>query len=67
MANKALSKRQKLTFRSEPAQRALKPRNPLVVPARLRVAGPHKKTTSAKRQQERLALLNTLFKRPDDE
>jgi hypothetical protein len=37
------------------------------VPARLRVAGPHKKSTSAKRQQERLALLNALFKRPEDE
>ena len=67
MANKGLSKRQKLTFRSEPSQHALKPRNPLVVPARLRVAGPHKKSTSAKRQQDRLALLNALFKRPEDE
>jgi hypothetical protein len=50
MANKALSKRQKLVIRVEPSQRALKPRNPLVAAARQRVAGPHQKSVSAERQ-----------------
>ena len=66
MANKAVAKRQKLSFRIEPSQKALKPRNPLVVPARQRVAGPHKKTGSAIRQQERRKLLNSLFQRPEE-
>ena len=67
MANKTQAKRQKLSFRIEPAQKAIKPRNPLVVPARQRVAGPHKKTGSAIRQEERRKLLNTLFHRPEEE
>lgn len=67
MANKAVAKRQKLSFRIEPSQKALKPRNPLVVPALKRVAGPHKKTGSAIRQQERRKLLNSLFQRPQEE
>ena len=67
MANKAVAKRQKLSFRIEPSQKALKPRNPLVVPARQRLAGPHKKTGSAIRQEERRKLLNTLFQRPEEE
>jgi hypothetical protein len=55
MANKELAKRQKLVIRVEPSQRALKPRNPVALPAKQRVAGPHKKTVSAQRQlQERL-------------
>lgn len=66
MANKALAKRQKLSFRTEPSQKALKPRNPLVVPARQRAAGPHKKSASAHRQEERRNLLNVLFRRPED-
>jgi hypothetical protein len=54
MANKALAKRQKLSFRIEPSQKGLKPRNPLAIAAKQRVAGPHKKTGSAIRQiQER--------------
>jgi hypothetical protein len=36
MANKALSKRQKLTFRVEPSQKTLKPRNPLQATAKQR-------------------------------
>ncbi len=67
MANKTEAKRQKLSFRIELAQKAIKPRNPLVVPARQRVAGPHKKTGSAIRQEERRKLLNTLFHRPEEE
>ncbi len=50
MANKALAKRQKLVIRVEPSQRALKPRNPLVAPAKQRAAGPHRKSASATRQ-----------------
>jgi hypothetical protein len=38
MANKALSKRQKLTIRVEPSQNALKARNPTVPPAGQRVS-----------------------------
>lgn len=55
MANKELAKRQKLTIRVEPSQRALKSRNPVALPARQRVAGSHRKSTSAQHQlQERL-------------
>ena len=50
MANKALAKRQKLSFRVEPSQKALKPRNPVAVPASQRAAGPHRKSASAQRQ-----------------
>lgn len=50
MANKALAKRQKLTIRVEPSQRALKPRNPIAVAAKQRVAGSHRKSNSAQRQ-----------------
>jgi hypothetical protein len=45
MAKKAHSTRQKMTFRV-PASR---PRNPLVVPALQRVAGAHRKSSSAER------------------
>ena len=55
MANKALSKRQKLTIRVEPSQRALKPRNPIALAAKQRVAGSHRKSDSTARQlHERL-------------
>jgi hypothetical protein len=50
MANKALSKRQKMIIRIEPSQKALKPRNPIAVAAKQRVAGAHQKSGSAKRQ-----------------
>jgi hypothetical protein len=53
MANKALSKRQKLVIRVEPSQRALKPRNPIAIPAKQRVAGAHQKNASAKRQLQK--------------
>jgi hypothetical protein len=48
MANKALAKRQKMTIRTEPTQKA--PRDPVAVPARQRAAGAHRKTVSAQRQ-----------------
>ncbi|WP_136413485.1 MULTISPECIES: hypothetical protein [Oxalobacteraceae] len=55
MANKALSKRQKMIIRVEPSQRALKPRNPIALAAKQRVAGSHRKSASAGRQlQQRL-------------
>jgi hypothetical protein len=44
--------RQKPTFRIAP----VKPRNPLVAPAMKRVAGPHRKSESARRSAERAAL-----------
>jgi hypothetical protein len=47
MANKALSKRQKLTFRVEPSQKALKPRNPLPVSMKQRAVEPQHKAVSA--------------------
>jgi hypothetical protein len=50
MANKELAKRQKLIIRVEPSQRALKPRNPVALPAKQRAAGAHGKTNSAQRQ-----------------
>jgi len=56
MANKALSKRQKLTIRIEPSQKAHrvpKPRNPVALAAKQRVAGPHKTSQGAQRQQEK--------------
>jgi len=55
MANKALAKRQKMIIRVEPAQRALKPRNPIALAAKQRVAGSHRKGSSTERQlHERL-------------
>lgn len=51
MANKILSTRQKLTFRVEPSQRNLKPRNPIAMAAKQRAAGAHGKTASALRQR----------------
>jgi hypothetical protein len=50
MANKALAKRQKLTIRVEPSQKALKPRNPIALAAKQRAAGSHRKNASSQRQ-----------------
>ena len=66
MANKALSKRQKLTIRVEPSQRALKPRNPIALPAKQRVAGAHRKGASGQRQLQR-RMLKKLLGEPDGE
>jgi hypothetical protein len=65
MANKALSKRQKLIIRVEPSQRALKPRNPIAVAAKQRVAGSHKKSGSAKRQLHN-RILKKILSEPDE-
>lgn len=59
MANKALSKRQKLTFRVEPSQKTLKPRNPLPVSAKQRTAGPQRKAASAAPYLQKHALKKT--------
>lgn len=60
MANKALAKRQKLTIRVEPAQRYLKPRNPVSLAAKQRAAGAHEKSASGKRQLQERLLKKTL-------
>jgi len=65
MANKALSKRQKMTIRVEPSQKALKPRNPIALAAKQRVAGTHQKTASAQRQLQQ-RLLKKVISEPDD-
>ncbi len=67
MANKALAKRQKLSFRVEPSQRALKPRNPVAVPAKQRAAGPHVKTRSANRQAKKRELIRMLLQNHRDD
>ena len=60
MANKNLRTRQKASFRLALSSRQSKPRNPLAVPARLRAAGPHRKSASSLRQQQRRALKKLL-------
>lgn len=60
MANKALSKRQKLVIRVEPSQKALKPRNPIAIAAKQRVAGSHQKSGSARRQVQKRVLKKIL-------
>lgn len=65
MANKALSKRQKLVIRVEPSQRALKPRNPIALAARQRVAGSYRKPASGVRQIHS-RILNKLLSEPDE-
>ncbi|HWT72798.1 MAG TPA: hypothetical protein VN361_11490 [Oxalicibacterium sp.] len=63
MANKALAKRQKMTIRLEPSQKA--PRNPFALAAKQRVAGPHQKSISAQRQLEKRLLLKKLAKKAE--
>jgi len=60
MANKALAKRQKLSHRVEPSQKALKPRNPVAVAAKQRAAGSHEKSVSAQRRMQKQALKKLL-------
>lgn len=69
MANKALAKRQKMVIRIEPSQKALKPRNPLVAPALQRAAGPHRKSASGVRQEQKRLLgrkISTLSEPEED-
>jgi hypothetical protein len=65
MANKALSKRQKLMLRTEPGRAALKPRNPFAVAARERGAGTHRKDASAQRQVLQ-KMLKKVLNEPED-
>ena len=65
MANKALATRQKMRVRVEPSQAFGKPRNPLAVLAKQRVAGAHVKSKSAQRQAEKRALEKTKLKSDD--
>jgi hypothetical protein len=65
MANKALAKRQKLTIRLEPSQKA--PRNPFALAAKQRVAGPHQKSVSARRQLEKRLLQKKLAEKKKEE
>ncbi len=67
MANKALAKRQKLSFRVEPSQRPLKPRNPVAVPAKQRAAGSHRKSKSANRQAKKRDLIRQLLQKNDND
>jgi hypothetical protein len=60
MANKSLRTRQKTVFRAALTPRQQKPRNPLAVAARLRVAGPHRKNMSGLRQLQQRALKKIL-------
>ena len=60
MARKSVSNRQKLSFRIEPSQRAVKPRNPVAVAAKQRAAGPHRKTNAANRQAKKRDLIRLL-------
>ena len=69
MANRTLGTRQKLVFRGPdqgPGRAAPKgPRNPLVVPALLRKAGPHDKSQGAKRQAGKRSLIRQLLGRDE--
>lgn len=56
MANKALATRQKMRLTVAPSQQFGKPRNPIAVAAKLRVAGPHAKPVGAQRQLAKQAL-----------
>jgi hypothetical protein len=67
MARKSISNRQKLSFRIEPSQRALKPRNPVAVAAKLRAAGPHRKTNAANRQAKKRDLIRLLLQNSKDD
>jgi len=66
MANKTLGTRQKLSFRIEPSQKGMKPRNPVAVAAKQRAAGPHKKTASAVRQVQKRSIKKTLTELNND-
>src|SRR3569832_1902541 len=60
MAKKTLAKRQRLSYRIEPSQKALKPRNPFAIPAKQRSAGTHQKSVSAQRHNQKRALKKIL-------
>ena len=61
MTDRPTRSRQKATCRIAP----VKPRNPLVAPAMKRVAGPHRKSTSAGRSADRAALQRVVIDEDD--
>lgn len=61
MANKALSTRQKMMLRAKPAKPP-KPRNPVAVAAKQRLAGSHQKSASSERQEQKRLLDRLLEK-----
>ena len=63
MAVKTHGTRQKMTFRVATSR----PRNPLVVLAKKRAAGPHKKSVSAERAAAERALKRALKKAADSD
>ncbi len=67
MARKSVANRQKLSFRIEPSQRALKPRNPVAVAAKQRAAGSHRKSNAANRQAKKRDLIRLLRQNSKDE
>jgi hypothetical protein len=66
MANKSLATRQKMRVRVEPSQNFGKPRNPVALAARQRVAGSHAKPAGSERQAAKRALAKAGLK-PDDD
>jgi len=66
MANKSLGTRQKLSFRIEPSQQSTKPRNPVAVAAKSRKGGPHQKSPSSLRQEQK-HLLKKIVVEQDNE
>jgi hypothetical protein len=61
MANKALSTRQKMMIRSEPAK-PLKPRGPVALALQQRMSGTHRKPEPAQRETEKRLLEKLLAK-----
>ncbi len=59
MAKKSLQTRQKLVFRGSDLPQ-IKPRNPVALAAKQRVAGPHQKNVSTLRQAEKQRLKKIL-------
>jgi hypothetical protein len=66
MANKSLGTRQKLSFRIEPSQRT-KPRNPIAMAAKSRKGGPHRKSASALRQEQKKLLQKASTEQNNDD
>ncbi|MDQ7969029.1 MAG: hypothetical protein REI95_05240 [Oxalicibacterium faecigallinarum] len=64
MANKALAKRQRMTIRQEPSQKA--PRNPFALAAKQRAAGPHQPAKLSQRPGKK-QLLNLLLQSSKDD
>jgi len=66
MANKALAKRQKMTIRAEPSQKASTSRNPTAIAGKQRAAGSRRTTPSVQRQLQQ-HLLQRLLGEPEED